>query len=94
MYLYIFTFKYTEVAWVGVYIYLECKQRVYVCMCIFTYMSPRLDVGVYIGRVGTQSLHVGVSVVAHVHTESQMGANVCMYSRIYTQNLHTCVCIY
>ena len=63
-------------------------------MCIFTYMSPRLDVGVYIGQVGTQSLHVGVSVVAYVHTESHVGVNVCMYSRIYTQNSHTCVCIY
>ena len=72
----------------------EGKHRVYICMFIFTYMSPRLDVGVYIGRVGTQSLHVGVSVVAYVHTESHVGVNVCMYSRIYTQNSHTCVCIY
>jgi len=31
----------------------ECKHRVYIYMCIFTYMSPRLDVGVYMGRVGT-----------------------------------------
>ena len=72
----------------------ECKQRVYVCMCIFTYMSSRLDVGVYVGWVGTQSLHVGVSVLAYVHTESHVGLSIFMYSRIYTQNLHTCGCIY
>jgi len=48
VYLYIFTFRYTEVAgWLCIYIY-ECKQRVYVCMCIFTYMSSRSDVGVYV----------------------------------------------
>ena len=39
-------------------------------MCIFTYMSSRSDVGVYVGWVGTQSVHVGVSVFAWVHTES------------------------
>ena len=49
--------------WVCIYI-CECKQRVYVCMYIFTYMSSRSDVGVYVGWVGTQSCHVGVSVLA------------------------------
>ena len=75
MYLYIFTFRYTEVVWVGVYI-CECTQRVYVCMFILTYMSSRLDVGVYVGWVGTQSLHVGVSVLAYVHTESHVGLSI------------------
>ena len=70
----------------------ECKQRVYVCMYIFTYMSSRLDVVVYIGRVGTQSLHVGVSVLAYVHTESHVGVSVFMYSRICPQR--TCACVY
>jgi len=72
------------------------------CMCIFTYTSPRLDVGVYIGRVGTQSLHVGVSVVAYIHTEFTCRCK-CLYvfTYIYTRvcvytcvNSHTCVCIY
>jgi len=44
-----------------------CKHRVYMFMCIFTYMSPRLDVGVYIGRVGTQSLYVGVCSCVYSH---------------------------
>jgi len=41
-------------------------------------MSPRLDVGVYTGRVGTQSLHVGVPVVAYIHTEFTCGCK-CLY---------------
>jgi len=51
----------------------EYKHRVYMCMSIFMYMSPRLDVGVYIGRVGTQSLHVGLSVVAYIHSDFTCG---------------------
>jgi len=43
------------------------------CMYIFTYMSQRLDVGVYIGRAVTQSRHVSVSVVAYIHTEFTCG---------------------
>jgi len=64
-------------------------------MGIFTYMSPRLDVGVYIGRVSTQSLHVGVSVVAYIHTEFTCGCK-CLYvfTYIHTEFTHVCVNIY
>jgi len=55
------------------------------CMCIFTYMSPRLDVGVYTGRIGTQSLHVGVPVVAYIHTEVPCG---CTCSCVYSHRVH------
>jgi len=78
------------------------------CMCIFTYMSPRLDVVVYIGRVGTQSLHVGVSVVAYIHTEFTSGCrclyvfkyihtkftHVCVYINVYTHGVYMCMCVY
>jgi len=64
------------------------------CMCIFTYMSPRLDVGVYLGRVGTQSLHVGVPVVAYIHTEFTCGCKLlCVFTYIYTEFTHLCVYI-
>jgi len=79
-----------------------------VCMCIFTYMSPHLDVGVYIGRVGTQSLLMGVSVVAYIHTEFTCGCtylyaftyihtestHVCVYMLTYIHTEFTCVCVY
>ena len=64
-------------------------HRVYMCMRIFTYMCLRLDVGVYIGRMGTQSLHVGV----RIHTEFTCGY-ICLY--VFT-NMHTeftLVCVY
>jgi len=62
-------------------------------MCIFTYMSPRLDVGVYIGRTGTQSLHVGVSVVAYIHTEFTCGYK-CLYVSTYIHTEFTHLCVY
>ena len=78
------------------------------CMYIFTYMSQRLDVGVYIGRGGTQRLHVGVSVVAYIHTEFTCGCKclyvftcihteftrVCVYILMYIHKEFTCVCVY
>jgi len=94
--------------WVCVYI-CEYKHRVYMCMCIFTYMSPRLDVGVYIGRVVTQSLHVGVSVVAYIHTGFTCGCKClyvftyihtefthvcCVYMNAYTLGVYKCMCVY
>jgi len=56
-------------------------------------MSPHLDVGVYIGRVGAQSLHVGVSVVAYIHTESTCGCK-CLYVFTYIHTEFTHVCAY
>jgi len=65
---------YMYIEFTSVYVYIcEYKHRVCMCMSIFTYMSQRLDVGVYTGRVGTQSLHVGVPVVAYIHTEFTCG---------------------
>jgi len=74
---------------------------------IFTYMSSRLDVGVYIRWVGTQSLHVGVSVCVcshgitcgckcfyvftYIHTEF---THVWVYILMYILTGFTCVRVY
>jgi len=62
-------------------------------MCIFTYTSPRLDVGVYIGRVGTQSLLVGLSVVLYIYPEFTCGCK-CLYVFTYIHTEFTHVCVY
>jgi len=85
VYVYLFTYRHSELPGCVCAYVCECKHRVYTCMCIFTYMSPRLDVGAYIGRVGTQSLHVGVSVVVYIHTEFTRGCK-CLYVFTY---IHT-----
>ena len=63
------------------YVHIHVHEFAFGCGCV------------YVGWVGTQSLHVGVSVLAYDHTESHVGLSIFMYSRIYTQNLHTCGCI-
>jgi len=71
---YVHIYVYVHRVCLGVCVYIcEYKHRGYMCMCIFTYMTLRLDVGVYIGRVGTQSLHMGVPLVAYIHTEFTCG---------------------
>ena len=71
----------------------ECKQRVSVCMCIFTYMSSRLDVGVYIGWVGTQSLYVDVSVCVCSHGVTCGFKCFYVFTYIHTEFTHVWVYI-
>ena len=107
MYLYIFTFRYTEVAgWLCIYI-CECKQRVYICMYIFTYMSSRSDVGVYVGWVGTQFACGCVCVCVGSHGVTCGFKYFYLFTYIHTVFTHmwvyilkyilpgfTCVCVY
>ena len=70
-------------------------HRVYMCMRIFTHMRPRLDVFVYLGRVGTQSLHVGVHVVAYIHTvHTWVHTFVSIHVYTHTEVTHLCTYIY
>jgi len=78
--------------WVCVYV-CTYTHRVYMCLDIFTYMRPRLDVGVYIGRVGTQRVHVGVHVVPYIHTEFTCGC-MCLYVFTYIHTEFTHVYVY
>ena len=63
------------------YVHIHVHEFAFGCGCVY--------------RAGRYAeFDVGVSVVAYVHTESHVGVRVFMYSRIYTQKLHTCGCIY